>query len=66
MFFLVLRRYCVITNQSQQKEGHDYHAQERVFTFNDDVFVKNFTSTCPNWLPGKTIVVKSQFLMMSS
>ena len=44
--------------QFQQKQQHDIHARERTFTLNDDVFVKNFASADPNWLPGKIVAVR--------
>ena len=44
--------------QFQQKQQHDMHACERTFTLNDDVFVKNFASASPNWLPGKIVTVR--------
>ena len=34
------------------------HACERTFTLNDDVFVKNFASAGPNWLPGKIVGIR--------
>ena len=44
--------------QFKQKQHHDACVQERTFTFNDDVFVKNFASAGPNWLSGKITAVK--------
>ena len=49
---------CVITQQFRQKQHHDYHAHSRTFTLDDHVFVKNFTSSCPKWFPGKIIAVR--------
>ena len=47
-----------ITQQSRQKQYHDYHAHERTFVVDDNVLVKNFTSNCPKWLSGRVVAVK--------
>ena len=47
-----------MTQQSRQKQYHDYHAHERTFVVDDNVFVKNFTSSCPKWLSGKVVAFK--------
>ena len=52
----------VITQQSRQKQYHDYHARERTFVVNDNVLVKNFTSNCPKWLSGRVVAVKGPVL----
>ena len=38
--------------QLQQKSAHDLHSKDRQFQVDDPVFVRNFTSTGPTWLPG--------------
>ena len=48
----------MITQQSRQKQYHDYHARERTFVVDDNVLVKNFTSNCPKWLSRGVVAVK--------
>ena len=48
----------VQTNQLRQKSGHDQGAKDRYFRISDPVFVRNFATTGPTWLPG--IVIESR------
>ena len=48
----------VQTNQLRQKSGHDQGAKDRYFRISDPVFVPNFATTGPTWLPG--IVIESR------
>ena len=43
--------------QIRQKEQHDKSSKERKFTVNDEVFVENFTSRSPRWIPGTVVKV---------
>ena len=45
----------VRSNQARQKFGHDKHAKARQFMVDDSVFIRNFSTTGPTWLPGTII-----------
>ena len=48
----------VQTNQLRQKSGYDQDAKDRYFRISDPVFVRNFATTGPTWLP--RIVIESR------